>query len=984
MSDNNKTYRIRTKIGVNQGSPIGDKYLTVKLTEKVDTIDIMSLEIKQENAYRFHSADYGVIVGRALANGGFGVPNVKVSIFIPADEATQNDQIYNAIYPYTRPIHKNRDGIRYNLLPDTPEDDCYQVVGTFPSKRMVLDDDNYMEIYDKYYKFTTRTNSAGDYMIFGVPTGSHTIHFDADLSDVGILSQRPRDMVYKGYNINQFENANQFKKDTNLANLPQIISQDDSVYVYPFWGNETENIIGITRHDIDINYKFEPTCVFIGSIISDTGSNHISKKCIPTQSMGLMEELVAGSGTIEMIRKKQNGDVEQFNIHGTQLINDNGVWCYQIPMNLDYMITDEYGNLVPSDDPTKGIATRTSVRFRISMNDFENDSENSFRTKVLVPNNPRNENGTPDYVFGSLTEDESFRDLLWNNVYTVKSFIPRFQKGNGDRLRRFSGIKECNYHGQNNPVPYNNMRVNLSFQFVIACLLVRLIIWLVGIVNTVVTVVVSALKSIYEYSGVGQKYLKTVKEKAKQIAESLSCIYVDGETCDNLEGTWFFAPKCGKDVNTAKNDVVRNIWVNMFAKVEGKKNGDVDYRNSAGGNQDQNSIDVTNADDKHKNQTEVVVAGSGKTYDYVISRGIDYFLQCIEISLAKEYRVIQFDFYNDWLNGVVYIPRWERTLRKKRRHGERYIQVRACNDGYEKRFLERNNKLTEQCAVTYKGKIDDNHIVTYVGCRDIKKLGNGYKCHEADGRKQFYIFRNGGAVHQEQTASKLYAYYFKPCEVYRMKLHSSYTRVNLFATDIVLLGSLSECNLYGIPVFTNELSSTSYQLPPSVASTDSTEEGFKYKANDVDSGSLLTANTFNGVFDFNEQTIGTSDDGSVTEESGIDWSYAGPGQGSNDIAQTYTPGGHFLGISCVNSETTIKSCVNLKRICEVGVWPSTRQEVFNGMSGGSESFLDIIPNGFIAKDDISDGSFRKMFATMNSNGLRTKVTDDGFVTYDFQ
>ena len=404
MQDNNRSYRIRTKIGVTENAPIQDRYLTVKLTDKIDTIEIMSLKIKQENAYKFHCSDYGVVVGRAIANGGFGVPNVKVSIFIAASEATVNDPIYNAIYPYERVTQKNNDNIRYNLLPDVGDDDCYQVVGTFPNKRLVLDDDNYLEIYDTYYKFTTRTNNAGDYMIFGIPTGGQILHFDTDLSDVGVLSQKPRDMIYKGYNINQFENANQFKVDDNLANLPQIISQDDSVYIYPFWGDEDENVIGITRHDIDINYKFEPTCVFIGSLVSDTNSNHISKKCIPTAQMGMMEELVTGSGTIEMIRKKQNGDVEQFDIQGTQLINDNGVWCYQIPMNLDYAMTDEYGNPVPSNDPTKGIATRASVRFRFSMQDFENDSLNSFRTKVLVPNNPKNENGSPDYVFGSFTE----------------------------------------------------------------------------------------------------------------------------------------------------------------------------------------------------------------------------------------------------------------------------------------------------------------------------------------------------------------------------------------------------------------------------------------------------------------------------------------------------------------------------------------------------------------------------------------------------
>ena len=1027
MSEYNKSYRIRTKIGVSENSPIEDKYLTVKLTDKVDTIDIMSLKIKQENSYKFHSSDYGVVVGRAIANGGFGVPNVKVSIFIAATEATKNDAIYNAIYPYERVTQKNQDNIRYNLLPDVGDDDCYQVVGTFPNKRLVLDDDNYLEIYDNYYKFTTRTNNAGDYMIFGIPTGGQILHFDTDLSDVGVLSQKPRDMIYKGYNSKQFENANQFKKDDNLANLPQIISQDDSVYIYPFWGDEDENVIGITRHDIDINYKFEPTCVFMGSMITDTNSNHISKKCIPTNQMGMMEELVTGSGTIEMIRKKPNGDIEQFNIQGTQLIDNNGVWCYQIPMNLDYMMTDEYGNLVPSNDPTKGIATRTSVRFRFSMDEFENDSLNSFRTKVLVPNNPRNSRYEPDYVFGSFTEEESFRDLLWNNVYTVKSFIPRFQKGNGNKNRRFSGIKQCNYYGQNNPIPYNNMRINLSFQFIITCLLVRLMIWLVGVYNAAITFLAqilgkfpnlpvvkqikNAIKQINTWPGWIKFITKTLLlpftilgELAllmENLVRSMSCIYIDGSMCEQLEGSWYFAPNCGRK-KTVDTDPYKYLWLNMFGRVEGRKMEQNDYSSlkgkNGGGMEDKHSIDSTNADDTSEEENMVtieykdeegnpIVDASGNPVttnaQYVISRGINYFVQCIEISLAQEYRVVQFDFYNDWINGMVYIPRWERSLKRKRKYflfGKTRVEVRACNDVYKKRFFERKNYLTEQCAVSYRAITTDNSIGTKVGCKDNKK----YKCHKKKGRKQFKIFSEGGVVHEEQTASGLYAYYFKPCEYITNKNYLKNKKVNLFATDIVLLGSLTDCNIHGTPVFTNELTSTTYQLPTPLAHTDSTEEGFTYVGM-AEETTLYTEKYYAGVFDFSESILDPRDDGSVTEESGIDWSYTGPGQGEPKKPKTYTPGGHFLGISCVNAESNIKSCVNLKRICEVSVWPSQRQEVFNGYDGDRNGkYLDLIPHGFISRDDIYEGDFRRTFATMNMNGLRTKVGENGLMVYDFE
>jgi hypothetical protein len=319
MSDNNKTYRIKANVN-------GDTNLHVKLDQDYDVFQILSLELGSSETYRLHDSNYGVVVGRVVANNGFGVENAKISVFISADTETLTDSVLSSIYGYMRVSDKNEDGVRYNLLSDEELDECHQVVGTFPDKRYVLSNDAWIEVFDKYYKYTVRTNHAGDYMICGLPVGVNMLHMDLDLSDCGILSQRPRDFVYKGYTIEQFENPNQFKKSTELSTLSQVFTQDISVNVNPFWGNEDEGeTIGITRQDFNIPFTFEPTCVFIGSVISDNSSNGISKKCVPSDNMGEMDEIVTGEGTIEMIRKTPSNDVEEFQIKGTEVIDGNGV-----------------------------------------------------------------------------------------------------------------------------------------------------------------------------------------------------------------------------------------------------------------------------------------------------------------------------------------------------------------------------------------------------------------------------------------------------------------------------------------------------------------------------------------------------------------------------------------------------------------------------------------------------------------------------------
>jgi hypothetical protein len=141
------TIRIRT-------TPNGeDKYLKVKLDQKFDFIEILSLKISQEEAYKRFCSDYGVITGRVIVNSGFGVPNAKVSVFIPIDDVDKEDSNIKNIYPYEIVTDRDLDGVRYNLLPKENEisNTCYTPVGTFPTKREILDNELISHIYCKYY-----------------------------------------------------------------------------------------------------------------------------------------------------------------------------------------------------------------------------------------------------------------------------------------------------------------------------------------------------------------------------------------------------------------------------------------------------------------------------------------------------------------------------------------------------------------------------------------------------------------------------------------------------------------------------------------------------------------------------------------------------------------------------------------------------------------------------------------------------------------
>ena len=45
----------------------------------------------------------------------------------------------------------------------------------------------------------------------------------------------------------------------------------------------------------------------------------------------------------------------------------SGTWMIDLPMNLDYIITNEFGEQIISLDPKVGIPTKGKYRFRVKM-----------------------------------------------------------------------------------------------------------------------------------------------------------------------------------------------------------------------------------------------------------------------------------------------------------------------------------------------------------------------------------------------------------------------------------------------------------------------------------------------------------------------------------------------------------------------------------------------------------------------------------------
>jgi hypothetical protein len=220
---------------------------------------------------------------------------------------------------------------------------------------------------------------------------------DVDLSDIGCFSLSPQDLIQSGLAVESQVNGSKFKTSMNLNELPQIVTSNRIIDVSPLWGEPDICSLGITRCDFDLtqsnNINIQPTAVFMGSIVSTANEDSIKRNCKPKNNTGNMCDLISGPGQILAIRQTifsdDNGDpiLEQFSLEQDgKIIDDNGAWLTNLPMNLDYVITNEFGEQILSSNPNKGIPTKGKYRFKVKWQNEQGLQNDFLRANYLIPN----------------------------------------------------------------------------------------------------------------------------------------------------------------------------------------------------------------------------------------------------------------------------------------------------------------------------------------------------------------------------------------------------------------------------------------------------------------------------------------------------------------------------------------------------------------------------------------------------------------------
>lgn len=453
-----------------------DKYIRVKLEQEVDQLQFMTLNIYTKDVYQDFNANYGVLIGRVVANGGVGVPNAKISIFIPLTDEDAQDGEISSIYPYKTPRDENSQGKRYNLLPRVsqyvPSEGIYkpkQPFGSFPIKPEIVANVAFLDVYKKYYKYTALTNEAGDYMIFGTPIGTQTVHMSVDITDIGKYSMTPAAMVTNlGYSPNFFtDDGSKIKPSSDLNDLPNIETKEISVDIIPFWGDATNFMIGITRQDFRIRSVLNNTFIIFGSVFTD-GNNAmwgdgvfgnqkidelyvmegdaaaVYNYSIQTKRIGIVSEKIyyyppsvsdtdINSGNVNPKTQMLLLDKTQYSVY-----KRDGDFVFIISCNRDKIITNDSGNpqLVSSDSPNgvftkfRGFLTLEITEDAIPLNWSNRQDQQTFepiRTILKFPQtSPLGQGLSPEPPTGNSLYNENWRKQHYTfsggSIYSIAKF----------------------------------------------------------------------------------------------------------------------------------------------------------------------------------------------------------------------------------------------------------------------------------------------------------------------------------------------------------------------------------------------------------------------------------------------------------------------------------------------------------------------------------------------------------------------------------
>lgn len=272
---------------------IDDFFVNIKLTRTHDTLDTLNIYNNVINSIPNQEGTTGVVFGRLMARqnikdeagNSIKIPlkNVPIGIFNPSQT-----------YPASTSTDENGDRIFLNTLESAEEVEYFNFESFSSDTSNYLRSASAFDTVPEQYRYVTRTNENGEFVIYNVPTGTQTVIFEIDLFKQGLT----KDEI--ALNYFPFPATD----DANIDNIPSYVFKQFAIDVVPAWGTIQT---GYTELNITTNTDLRkwatfyiPPMAFGGNLLGSAGlANNtpyasmevrdMSKEGYPTTNIPMVE-----------------------------------------------------------------------------------------------------------------------------------------------------------------------------------------------------------------------------------------------------------------------------------------------------------------------------------------------------------------------------------------------------------------------------------------------------------------------------------------------------------------------------------------------------------------------------------------------------------------------------------------------------------------------------------------------------------------------
>jgi hypothetical protein len=276
---------------------IDDFYVNLKINRTTATLDTFNVYNNLVNSMPTQDAETGVVFGRLMAlqtlkdseGNNIRIPlrNVSVGVFNPSVD-----------YPTAASVTDNGDRLFLNIKEAAEPEEYFNIESFNFDKDKLLRSGSQFNSVPEQYKYITKTNDEGEFVLYDIPIGTQVVVFEVDLLKQGLT----RDEI--ALNFFPFPPD----EDAQIDQIPNFSFKQFPINVVPSWGTIQT---GYTELDVVINMDLRKWTTYFFPPVSLNGEK--------------LEASVAknAANTLKInVRNMAKEDYPNTNIKVTEIQND--------------------------------------------------------------------------------------------------------------------------------------------------------------------------------------------------------------------------------------------------------------------------------------------------------------------------------------------------------------------------------------------------------------------------------------------------------------------------------------------------------------------------------------------------------------------------------------------------------------------------------------------------------------------------------------